>query len=772
MFKENTSFEQFDSSGGEEENGQKETGELKVQISSQDNMTNENKSCQLVYGEGKGDQILNQLMDQIKEHGKDDAFYADNVNTGEIIESNVHRVHNNINEYEQIASIPMKNEGSPTKTNHLHSSICQKPLQKYTSQIESSKKHSVEEEPCLKKNLTIKEDPEYSFIPMEPNQLENVVSTNPFIEDLNVESNEFLKESLSCKPLSLHSSKTNGKETKLLIEEISSNGDDTQTELTRGIFHFKDTRLDKMEQVGTIDDDYFNKPAQRSSEKKGFTTNSNYFIQDRNMTENEDREANFLKSENTDIISPKQLIEEIFNEECSIISQDQGQCNEIEDIVDSLEINTGIKEEKLIGKICSEVTSQSGQVEEKYFSNQCFNKKKTFEKSILDNEPLKLKKVEAKEDISIKKTENSFDLLGSCHDQSAIHEFSIASKDDLGYIGTILNQNSSIKYELEFANTSSIKLEQTKKETLSNLSFKLLGENVIPNKTSAPLKECKIKSSCVTLADWQRLVYGESNENEAHFILNEEQTELGSDEQKEATDSGSYISDTDSYLDKIKTRLGANRHLEGIFKTNLIKIGKHREMFASLPNIEAEKTTCSNFRESKINSSCSLPSICQTMLLKDKFTINYPLFLDSCDVKTKRGLEHEDICELKPEIDNEVREHFSSQIAQDVDLNKETTKDVQNDTGLSPTDKDLNCDKLNLVENQEITNGLFDETNTTKIIDSNDDLTEELKDDHISLPIDENEENTKDPLVLRYINRSLELQMASSQTKPITNDIL
>lgn len=565
------------------------------------------------------------------------------------------------------------------------------------------------------------------------------------------------------------------KETRPLIEEILSNADDSQTKLMEGIFNNKETKPElKTNKI----EEYFNYlPVQKNAQQTCLENNSNNLMKELTGDYEEANLISGVKSENKDNLqaemSTKKLVEEIFNEESCALSQNQDLCNEVEEIVDHTGVNNKTETNKNEEKFFSEVLLKSGQFGEENISTQCFNKRKTLEHGLFDNKPLKLKKVEAKEDISIKKYGNSCDLFGSYHDQSAKNDLSIAVKDDLRHIGSILIPNSSVECEVAFENTTSIELKQTKKETLSSLSFKLLDEKGISSEKSVPLNEFKIKSSCVTLEDWQRLV----DNNKVQFILNEETTELSCNEKKDATDVGSDTSDSDSYSDTMKRGgLCANRCLEGMFKTNLINIDKVTEMFSSLPNIAAEITNC-NSQENKI-TSCSLPNICQPLILEDfpqikkqLFKRNYSLFPELCGVKTKRAFGYKVVNnELTSEIDvSEVREHISSNIVQDIGLIKATTREIDNENSLSPEETDVNYDGLNPVN---IENTDSNEIDTKQTIETNNGHREELEDDHMSLAIkkSENEENNINPQVMRYINRSLELQIASSQSKTISND--
>lgn len=627
----------------------------------------------VVIEEGKDEQLLNHLLGQTKGYGPS----GDNINTEEIIESNLQKVHNNISTCEQIINMQMNRECDTTESNNLKT-----------------------------------------------------------------------------------------KETRPLIEEILSNADDSQTNLMDGIFNNKETKpeikINKIEEC-------FYLPVQKNAQQTCLNNNSNDLMKELTGDYDEANLISGVKSENKDNlqaeISTKKLVEEIFNEESCALSQNQDLCNEVEEIVDHTEVNNKTETNKTEEKFFSEVLS--GQFGEENISTQCFNKRETLEHGLFDNKPLKLKKVEAKEDISIKKYGNSCDLFGS---QSATNDLSIAVKDDLRHIGSILIPNSSVECEVAFENTTSIELKQTKKETLSSLSFKLLEEKGISSEKSVPLNEFKIKSSCVTLEDWQRLV----DNNKVQFILNEEQTELSCNEKKDATDVGSDTSDSDSYSDTMKRGgLCANRCLEGMFKTNLINIDKFTEMFSSLPNIAAEITNC-NSQENKI-TSCSLPNICQPLISEDfphikkqQFTRNYSLFPELCGVKTKRAFEYKVVNnELKPEIDvSEVREHISSNIVQDIGLIKATTREIDNENSLSPEETDINYDQLNPVN---IENTDSNEIDTKQTIKKNS-HGEELEDDHMSLAIKKSEENNINPQVMRYINRSLELQIASSQSKTISND--
>lgn len=650
---------------------------MKEQISSQDNVQKGIESNQpVVIEEGKDEKLLNHLLGQTKGYGPS----GDNINTEEIIESNVQKVHNNISKCEQIINMQMNRECDTPESNNLKT-----------------------------------------------------------------------------------------KETRPLIEEILSNADDSQTKLMEGIFNNKETKPEiKTNKI----EEYFYLPVQKNAQQTCLKNNSNDLMKELTGDYEEANLISGVKSENKDNvqaeISTKKLVEEIFNEESCALSQNQDLCNEVEEIVDHTGVNNKTEE-----KLFSEVLLKSGQLGEENISIKCFNKIKTMEHGLFDNKPLKLKKVEAKEDISIKKYGNSYDLFGSYHDQSATNDLSIAVKDDLKHIGSNLIPNSSVECEVAFENTTSIELKQTKTETLSSLSFKLLEEKGISSEKSVPLNEFKIKSSCVTLEDWQRLV----DNNKVQFILNEEKTELSCNEIKDATDVGSDTSDSDSYSDTMKRGgLCANRCLEGMFTTNLINIDKVTEMFSSLPNIAAEITNC-NSQENKI-TSCSLPNICQPLILEDfpqikkqQFTRNYSLFPESCGVKTKRAFEHKVVNnELKPEIDvSEVREHISSNIVQDIGLIKATTREIDNENSLSPEETDVNYDGLNPVS---IENTDSNEIDTKQTIETNNGHVEELEDDHTSLVIkkSENEENNINPQVMRYINRSLELQIASSQSKTISND--
>lgn len=631
----------------------------------------------VVIEEGKDDKLLNHLLGQTKGYGPS----GDNINTEEIIESNVQKVHNNISKCEQIINMQMNRECDTTESNNL--------------------------------------------------------------------------------------------KTRPLIEEILSNADDSQTKLMEGIFNNKETKPEiKTNKI----EEYFYLPVQKNAQQTCLKKNSNDLMKELTGDYEQANLISGVKSENKDNlqaeISTKKLVEEIFNEECAL-SQNKDLCNEVEEIIDHTEVNNKTETNKTEENLFSEVLLKSGQFGEENISTQCFNKRKTLEHGLFDNKPLKLKKVEAREDISIKKYGNSCDLFGSYHDQSATNDMSIAVKDDLRHIGSILIPNSSVECEVAFENTTSIELKQTKKETLSSLSFKLLEEKGISSEKSDPLNEFKIKSSCVTLENWQRLV----DNNKVQFILNEEQTELSCNEKKDATDVGSDTSDSDSYSDTM-TRGGlcANRCLEGIFKTNLINIDKVTEMFSSLPNIAAEITNC-NSQENKI-TSCSLPNICQPLILEDfphikkqQFTRNYSLFPELCSVKTKRALEYKVVNnELKPEIDVcEVREHISSNIVQDIGLINATTREIDNENSLSPEETYINYDQLNPVN---IENTDSNEIDTKQTIETNNGHGEELEDDNMSLAIkkSENEENNINPQVMRYINRSLELQIASSQSKTISND--
>lgn len=630
----------------------------------------------VVIEEGKDEKLLNHLLGQTKGYGPS----GDNINTQEIIESNVQKVHNNISKCEQIINMQMNRECDTTESNNLKT-----------------------------------------------------------------------------------------KETRPLIEEILSNADDSQTKLMEGIFNNKETKPEiKTNKI----EEYFYLPVQKNAQQTCLKNNSNDLMKELTGDYEEANLISGVKSENKDNlqaeISTKKLVEEIFNEESCAFSQNQDQCNEVEEIVDHTEVNNKTEE-----KFFSEVLLKSGQFGEENISTQCFNKRKTLEHGLFDNKPLKLKKVEAKEDISIKKYGNSCDLFGSCHDQSATNDLSIAVKNDLRHIGSILIPDSSVECEVAFENTISIELKQTKKETLSSLSFKLLEEKGISSEKSVPLNEFKIKSSCVTLEDWQRLV----DNNKVQFILNEEKTELSCNEKKDSTDVGSDTSDSDSYSDTMKRGgICANRCLEGMFKTNLINIDQVTAMFSSLPNIAAEITNC-NSQENKI-TSCSLPNICQPLILEDfpqikkhQFTRNYSVFPELCGVKTKRALEYKVVNnELKPEIDvSEVREHISSNIVQDIGLIKATTREIDNENSLSPEETDLNYDGLNPVN---IENTESNEIDTKQTIETNNGHGEELEDDHMSLAIkkSENEEKDINPQVMRYINRSLELQIASSSSKTISTD--
>lgn len=628
----------------------------------------------VVIEEGKDEQLLNHLLGQTKGYGPS----GDNINTEEIIESNVQKVHNNISTCEQIINMQMNRECDTAESNNLKT-----------------------------------------------------------------------------------------KETRPLIEEILSNADDSQTKLMQGIFNNKETKPEiKINKI----EEYFYLPVQKNAQQTCLNNNSNDLMKELTGDYDEANLISGVKSENKDNlqaeISTKKLVEEIFNEESCALSQNQDLCNEVEEIVDHTEVNNKTETNKTEEKFFSEVLS--GQFGEENISTQCFNKRETLEHGLFDNKPLKLKKVEAKEDISIKKYGNSCDLFGS---QSATNDLSIAVKDDLRHIGSILIPNSSVECEVAFENTTSIELKQTKKETLSSLSFKLLEEKGISSEKSVPLNEFKIKSSCVTLEDWQRLV----DNNKVQFIFNEEQTELSCNEKKDATYVGSDTSDSDSYSDTMKRGgLCANRCLEGMFKTNLINIDKFTEMFSSLPNIAAEITNC-NSQENKI-TSCSLPNICQPLILEDfphikkqQFTRNYKLFPELCGVKTKRAFEYKVVNnELKPEIDvSEVREYISSNIVQDIGLIKATTREIDNENSLSPEETDINYDQLNPVN---IENTDSNEIDTKQTIEKNG-HGEELEDDHMSLAIKKSEENNINPQVMRYINRSLELQIASSsQSKTISND--
>lgn len=569
------------------------------------------------------------------------------------------------------------------------------------------------------------------------------------------------------------------KETKPLIEEIISNEDDSQTMVTEGIFNFKETKPDiKANKI----EEYFYPHVQRNAQQTCLKNNSNDLIKELTGADKEENLISGVKSENKDILQEeiytKKLVEEILSKESCALSQNQDQCNKAEEIFDctETEVNNKNKASKTEGKFFSQVSLKSCQFEEENTSKECVNKRKTVEHGLLDNKPLKLKKVEAKEDISIKKFENGYDLSGSC----AIDDLSTAAKKDCRHIKSILSPNNkAVECEVAFANTTSIEL----KETLSSLSFKLLEEKSIYSENSVSLNQSQIKSTCVSLADWQRLVYNKSNKNGAQFILNKEQTELRNNEQKNATDGGSDISDSDSYSDTIK-RGGhcANRCLEGMFRTNLIKIGKSNDMFSSLPNITAELTNC-NSQENQI-ASCSLPNICQSLnfedfshIKKERFKRNYSFIPEIFGVKTKRAFDCKVFSELKPEIDaSEVRDHNSSNIVQDIGLIKTTTREITSENSLSPAERDINYDQLNPVniENTDNNEELIDVTNTKQAIEMNNSNGEELEDDHMSLEIkkSENEENTNDPQVMRYINRSLELQIASSHSKTITNDEL
>lgn len=655
-------------------------GELKEQISSQDNVQKGIESNQPVE-EGKDAKLLNHLLGQTKSYGPS----GDNINTEEIIERNVQKVHNNISKCEQIMNMQMNRECDTPENNNLKT-----------------------------------------------------------------------------------------KETRPLIEEILSNADDSQTKLMEGIFNNKETKPEiKTNKI----EEYFYLPVQQIEQQTCLKNSSNDLMKELPGDYEEANLISGVKSENKDNlqakISTKKLVEEIFNEESCALSQNQDLCNEVEEIVDHTVVNNKTGTNKTEEKFFSEVLLKSGQFGEGNISTQCFNKRKTLEHGLFDNKPLKLKKVEAKEDISIKKYGNSCDLFGSYHDQSATNDLSRAVKDDLRHIESILIPNSSVECEVAFENTTSIELKQTKKETLSSLSFKLLEEIGISSEKSVPLDEFKIKSSCVTLEDWQRLV----DNNKVQFILNEEKTELSCNEKKDATDVGSDTSDSDSYSDTMKRGgLCANTCLEGMFKTNLINIDKVTEMFSSLPNIAAEITNC-NSQENKI-TSCSLPNICQPLTLEDfpqikkqHFTRNYSLFPELCGVKTKRAFEYKVVNnELKPEIDvSEVRD-ISSNIVQDIGLIKVTTREIDNENSLSPEETDVNYDGLNPVN---IENTDSNEIDTKQTIETNNDHGEELEDDHhMSLAIkkSENEENNINPQVVRYINRSLELQIASSQSKTISND--
>lgn len=622
------------------------------------------------------------------------------------------------------------------------------------------------------------------YVPCEDNiNTEEIIESNEQLVHNNISKSE----QATNMQMNREGTENNNMQTKPLIEEILSNENDSQTKLTEGIFNFKETKPDiKKNKI----EELFYLSVQRNAQQTCLKNNSDSLIKELTGEDEETNLISGLKSENkdnlqTDIPNNK-LVEEIFNEESCALSKNQDLCNKVEEIVNNTEVNNKTETNKTEGKLFSEVLLQSGQFEEEITSKQCFNKRKTLEHGLFDNKPLKLKKVEAKEDISIKKYGNSYDLFGLCHDQSATNDLSIAAKDDLRHIESILSPNNSVECGVSFENTTSIELKQTEKETLSSLSFKLLEENSISSGKSVPLNEFKIKSSCVTLADWQRLVYNKSNNNEEQFILNKEQTELRSNEMKYATDVGSDISDSDSYSDIMKRgELCANRCLERMFKTNLIKIGKVTEMFSSLPNIAAEIKNC-NSQENKI-TSCSLPNICQSLILEDfphikkeQFKRSYGLFPELCGAKTKRAFEYNVvISELKPEIDvSEVRENFSSNIVQDEGLIKTTTREIKNENSLSPAEKDLNYDQLNPVNKENTYNNeeLIGETDTKQTIETNNVHGEELEDGHMSLATkeSENEENTvnEDPQVTRYINRSLELQMASSQSKTITNDEL
>lgn len=611
----------------------------------------------VVIEEGKDEKLLNHFPGQTKVYGPS----GDNINTQEIIESNVQKVQKNISKCEQIINMQMNRECDTTESNNLKT-----------------------------------------------------------------------------------------KETRPLIEEILSNADDSQTKLMEGIFSNKETKPEiKTNKI----EEYFYLPVQKNAQQTCLKNNSNDLMKELTGDYKEANLISGVKSENKDNlqagISTKKLVEEIFNEESCAFSQNQDQCNEVEEIVDHTEVNNKTEE-----NFFSEVLLKSGQFGEENISTQCFNKRKTFEHGLFDNKPLKLKKVEAKEDISIKKYGNSCDLFGSYHDQSATNDLSIAVKDDLRHIGNILIPDSSVECEVAFENTTSIELKLTKKETLSSLSFKLLEEKGISSEKSVPLNEFKIKSSCVTLEDWQRLV----DNNKVQFILNEEKTELSCNEKKDATDVGSDTSDSDSYSDTMKRGgICANRCLEGMFKTNLINIDKVTAMFSSLPNIAAEITNC-NSQENKI-TSCSLPNICQPLILEDFPQIKKHQF----EYKVVNN-------ELKPEIDvSEVREHISSNIVQDIGLIKATTREIDSENSLSPEETDLNYDGLNPVN---IENTESNEIDTKQTIETNNGQGEELEDDHMSLAIkkSENEENNINPQVMRYINRSLELQIASSPSKTISND--
>ncbi|KAG8263243.1 Dynein assembly factor 1, axonemal [Homalodisca vitripennis] len=337
------------------------------------------------------------------------------------------------------------------------------------------------------------------------------------------------------------------------------------------------------------------------------------------------------------------------------------------------------------------------------------------------------------------------------------------------------NINDSIKHKM----LQEIKFLGDALEISNSLSD-LFGENTASSSDSSeePNEE-EVNTSSITLDDWQRLL-GREGENSEEIADNEteEFTEKEHIVEDHKKDLG-ILNKSLSYGGGDNVQVNVHRELKVTCKENLLKTRKSNEMSSSLPDITAE------YEQPSIdNHSISTPDIVNNLIIEEADNTKeircFPYYLKG-----------DSVCKLEISDAKVISEHCTVQ-ARGCEVGiKPLSSHCVNEEERQNIQKDMNIHKSQISEvnikfcNMEINKSdqpmhQWTNPNEEHLDSSHDNNTEEVENQPMhnsKLFTEESEVHNMEtfpndsegiqthPEVIRFINRSLELQIASEQSK-------
>uniref|UniRef100_A0A1B6G048 Dynein axonemal assembly factor 1 homolog n=1 Tax=Cuerna arida TaxID=1464854 RepID=A0A1B6G048_9HEMI len=342
---------------------------------------------------------------------------------------------------------------------------------------------------------------------------------------------------------------------------------------------------------------------------------------------------------------------------------------------------------------------------------------------------------------------------------------------DWVHVKNMNNINDSIKHKM----LQEIKFLGDALE-ISNSFSDLFGENAAcSSDSSEEPNEEDGNSSSITLEDWQRLLGRDAENSE----------DIADNETEECIEKEDIVEGHKKDLVKMITSLSCGggdnvtvkvqRELKLTCEENLLKNKKSNEISSSLPDITAE------YAQSRIDyQSISTPDIVHNLTIeevnntKDVRCVSHYLKGGSVSKLENSGTsEHSTVqardCEvgIKPESDHCVNEQEKPNIEENLNIHRSQISEVNiNFCNTERNENDQPTHQCNNLNEEHLES--FNDNNTEVLnqpIQNSLLFTEELEVHEMENFPNDSEGIQAHPEVIRFINRSLELQIASEQSK-------